>query len=519
MPPLLPSMSEGDPEGFQLDRFTIAVGIIVLLLVASGAWALITDYDLETSSVRYYWVEENYPATVTIGPDNEISLATNPTDPLNLIAGSKDYHLGSGPRACTDYRVWSGVFWSMDGGKTWENSLFPGFDEEGDPDPDNGLADYDCVSDPVVTFGPDGVAYYSGLAVDRGEDDPIFGQVDTSSGIWVARSLDNGSTWSRPKWVDRSDVAMEFHDKQWFTVDPYTNYVYVTWSQFYWLGTYFKVEISFSRLTDWEGNFQTRVLLGDYQTVSMSIQGSMPVVGPDGTIHVTWMDHSRGCLMYTRNDQQGAAATWDQPTCIADAQPAPRDDRDYRTPTFASLAVDTSNTNTSGNLYAVWEDQQWGDVDVAYIRSTDGGDTWEAPVSISPDPEGQFDGSWNFFGWLDVDANGLVHLIYYTEHWALQEGNDHLDVAYRYSEDGGVNWLDPYRLTTESFDPLLGYHQRGFPFIGDYNNIDTSCYPDGECWAYAGWADTRTGDSELWTAAIKVPLPEGKIDEMGVLWL
>ena len=49
MPPLLPSMSEGDPEGFQLDRFTIAVGIIVLLLVASGAWALISQKTLEFS--------------------------------------------------------------------------------------------------------------------------------------------------------------------------------------------------------------------------------------------------------------------------------------------------------------------------------------------------------------------------------------------------------------------------------------------------------------------------------------
>ena len=515
MPPLLPPLGEEPPGEFQLDRSTIAVGIVVLLLVASGAWALITDYDLESTSVRYYWVEDNYPATVTIGPDNEISLAANPTDPLNLIAGSKDYFLGEGPRACTDYRVWSGVFWSMDGGKTWENSLFPGYDEESDPDPDNGLADYACVSDPVVTFGPDGVAYYSGLAVDRGDTNPITGQVDTRSGIWVARSLDNGSTWSRPKWVDTSDSSIEFHDKQWFTVDPVTNYVYVTWSQFYWFVTYLKVEISFSRLTSWDNEFETRVLLGDYNTVSMSIQGSMPVVAPDGDIHVTWMDYDRLCLRHTRSANQGSS--WTTPQCAADASPAARDDRDYRTPPIAALAVDPSGADSSGNLYAVWEDDRWGEHDVAYIRSTDGGDTWSEAISISPD--GETEEAWQFFGWMDVDDNGLVHLIYYTEQWALMEGEDHLDVAYRYSEDGGVNWTDPYRLTTESFDPLLGYHQSGQPFIGDYINIDTSCYPDGQCWAYAGWADTRRGDSELWTAAIKVPLPEGTIDEMGVLWL
>jgi len=511
-------LPESDKASYSptIDGTTVAVGIVIMLMVAGGAWALVTGVG-KYEEPRYYWVELNYRATQTIGPDNEISLAANPTDPRNLIAGSKDYFLGEGDRACDAYRVWSGVFWSMDGGKTWENSLFPGYDEDGDPDPGNGLADYDCVSDPVVAFGPDGTAYYSGLAVDRGGDLPIIGVFDTRSGIWVARSLDNGSTWSRPKWVDRSETQNEFHDKQWFTVDPFTNYVYVTWSQFYWMGTYFKVEISFSRLTDWDSQFQTRVPLGDYISPSISIQGSMPVVGPDGTIHVTWMDHSRGCLRYTRSDRQGAASSWDTPRCVADAEPAPRDEREYRTPTFTSLTVDNSDANTAGNLYAVWEDRQWGDVDAAFTMSTDGGDTWSDPESLSPD--GEYEDSWNFFPWLDVDDNGLVHLIYYTEHWALMEDNDHLDVAYRYSSNGGVNWTEPYRLTTRSFDPLLGYHQRGQPFIGDYNQIDTSCYPDGESWAYAGWADTRTGESELWTAAIEVPLPEGTIDEMGVLWL
>src|SRR5688572_16516710 len=67
------------------------------------------------------------------GPGNEVSVAVNPIDPLNLAGGAKDYTVSyiSDTADCGEYTVWNGHFWSKDGGRTWANDLVPGF--VGDP--------------------------------------------------------------------------------------------------------------------------------------------------------------------------------------------------------------------------------------------------------------------------------------------------------------------------------------------------------------------------------------------------
>jgi hypothetical protein len=51
--------------------------------------------------------EVNFEITTENGPANEVTIAINPKNPKNLIAGAKDYTLG--PREGREgYRVWSG---------------------------------------------------------------------------------------------------------------------------------------------------------------------------------------------------------------------------------------------------------------------------------------------------------------------------------------------------------------------------------------------------------------------------
>jgi len=464
---------------------TFALATVALLLAAG---CLDDDGGGDDASERYL-VIPNYDATQTIGPDNEITLAVNPTDPLNLIGGSKDYFLGPDER-CGQYRVWSGVFWSRDGGVTWNNSLFPGYD-----DPSSPLGDFSCISDPVVVFGPDGTAYYSGLAY-ADSDLPEGGR---RSVIWVARSDDGGATWADPVYVtEPSEVSNLFHDKQWVAVDQFNGDVYVTWSGFTRppMGDW-TVRIFFSRSTDGGASFDGPVPLSEWMTYALDVQGSQPVVGPDGTLHVMWNDYQRGQMRYTRSYNRGL--TWEIPRSIGATVPLERYGRDYRTPTIPMMAVDASDGPHSGNVYIVWEDQRNNDPDVMLLRSTDGGDNFDAAVVISDD--GAYPQAWQFFGWIDVDEQGWVHLIYYDDHWARDTNASLLDVAYRLSTDGS-DWSAPLRLTPDSFDPLLAYHQTGTPFIGDYNNIDAI---NGTAWA--GFADTRTGASHLWVAEIPVPLP------------
>ena len=138
----------------------------------------------------------NFEVTTENGPANEVTIAVNPTDPNNLIAGAKDYTLGE-REGREGYRVWSGYYWSNDGGITWGNGLM------GYPDIENSvLGIYDEISDPVVAFGPDGTAYYSGLAVNyESKLIPGFPPRFVHNVIYVSKSTDGGKTYSQITFV------------------------------------------------------------------------------------------------------------------------------------------------------------------------------------------------------------------------------------------------------------------------------------------------------------------------------
>jgi hypothetical protein len=108
-------------------------------------------------------------------PQDETSIAINPTNPKNAIAGANDYRLGWGS---------SGFYATTDGGAHWYDGVKPF------PTNANQARDHiDGGGDPSVAFDRDGIAYYNDLHFMRENDE---------SGIFVARSTNGGFTWSRP---------------------------------------------------------------------------------------------------------------------------------------------------------------------------------------------------------------------------------------------------------------------------------------------------------------------------------
>lgn len=105
-------------------------------------------------------------------PQNETSIAVNPTDPDNLLGGANDYRLGFGS---------SGVYTTTDAGDSWYDAVIP-FPSL--PNGDN----LDGGGDPVIAFDRDGVAYYMEIN---------FNRTDDTGGIFVSRSTDGGFTWTR----------------------------------------------------------------------------------------------------------------------------------------------------------------------------------------------------------------------------------------------------------------------------------------------------------------------------------
>jgi hypothetical protein len=106
-------------------------------------------------------------------PQNETSIDTNPVVPKNLVAGANDYRLGWGT---------SGVYASTDNGQKWYGSVTPFPSVPGDDHVDGG-------GDPAIAFDRAGVAYYAQIRFERETD---------RNGIFVNRSTNGGFTWSRP---------------------------------------------------------------------------------------------------------------------------------------------------------------------------------------------------------------------------------------------------------------------------------------------------------------------------------
>ena len=62
----------------------------------------------------------NFPVHNAPGANNEPSVAVNPTNPDNIVAGGNDYETPNDDS-------WCGYYWSEDGGKSWTTGLLPGY--------------------------------------------------------------------------------------------------------------------------------------------------------------------------------------------------------------------------------------------------------------------------------------------------------------------------------------------------------------------------------------------------------
>src|SRR5712692_8915232 len=219
---------------------------------------------------------------------NEPSLAKNPTNPMNLIAGSNDE---IGLPACTDTtpsscpftagKSISGFYASMDGGQTW---------------PCQGLIDLsafgeNAFGDPAQAFDSKGNAYYGTLAF---PSPPTTEELATGlqADFFIAKSTDGGCHYSSSARVSGASPAI-FDDKDAITADanpssPFHDNVYASWTKFTTGGD----QILFSRSTDGGATFSNPLPIspGYNNNVVGGRQGSAVKVGLDGTVYVVWLD-------------------------------------------------------------------------------------------------------------------------------------------------------------------------------------------------------------------------------------
>jgi hypothetical protein len=457
-------------------RRLVAVAWIVAVLLSIGATAgRAANGPTRVTADRPTWwakylaltsgsfnpAEVSTPATVTVGPNvdvsneegpqSETSIAINPSNPSQVVAGSNEI-----------FRLPMRGYFSSDGGQTWGGVDLPL------PPPINRNG-FDFGSDPGVAWDTQGNVYYSYIVVFFSPTGRI-----TGSEVAVARSSDGGQSWTAT-FFNRSGGHGKFNDKPMITVDtnsssPFRDTVYVAWDT-----TVVappgpsSTGVKLSHSTDGGQTFSSPVDVSPTGGGQRFGIGADPFVAPDGTVHVAWNDISSAILEASSTDggRSFGPPHLISPTnvLIATVIPAQSSRGVLITP---ACGADTSTGPNLGNLYCSWADENGANgMDVFVSRSTTGGADWSTPVVVNDDPQGASNDQ--FFQWLSVDpTDGSVNLSWYDTR--LDPTHVSTNVFYSRSTDGGLTYDPNVIVTTEPTDESAPGADLGNQY-GDYEGI------------------------------------------------
>lgn len=379
----------------------------------------------------------------------EVAIAINPKNPDNLVGASFQTARPPLPRAG------SFTYVTMDGGQTWKTV------------PPQDPQDY-VQGDDAMAMDSDGTAYHAHLSFDGIR---IQRPRRAESGIIVSASRDGGLTWTDPvPAIDHINSVTPFEDKPGIVTDnaatsPYKGNVYLAWTRFDVYGSpdpQCHTHIYFTRSTDGGKTFAMPFRIsdnpGDCLDSDNTVEGAVPAVGPKGEVYVVWAGplglifkkSTDGGLTFGKDKVIGPMpGGWDFPM--------PGLDRANGMPV---TGVDLSNGPHRGTLYVNWIDERNGDLDVFVASSSDGGETWTAPVRVNDDP--LKNGKAQFFTWMAVDpVDGSVNTVFYDRRDT--EGTlTRLTMAR--STDGGRSFVN-HKIDLAPF----ACNER--VFFGDYSSI------------------------------------------------
>jgi hypothetical protein len=469
----------------------------------------------------------------------EEAIAINPTAPHNLVVGYNDSRIGFNHGAYA---------WSFDRGNTWGDQVPPFWQLILK---DNHTAD--AFSDPTATFDAKGNAYIGSILFNVVSPASAIAVMKSNAGIGGAFYHSPDSTLAfqtfrtSPAGVVASDNNPNIvNDKELMIADASPgsskkNNVYMTWTRFALatgVGVGFDSSIYFSQSTDggrtWSAGVEisgaSAAICGVFQGEAKvgacdQDQGSDPIVGPDGTIYVSYNNGNTPTIVNQQlmvkcpaSADCRLSASWTIPVRIADdvsAQPfstagdptsgcpAGRQclpPNGYRLSDYGALTVDQF-----GGLYFVWSDFRNGggtcnfglttaqtppcNNDVFYAFSTNGGATWSAPFNVTPASKFGPTAQWQAWGAVSPDG-GTLWVGYYDRSYGNCETTGCNDITLaKIARPGSVSPLVRYaRVTTSSMPNLVPANnplQAGF--LGDYMWVAT----DASGRPHVAWADTR----------------------------
>jgi hypothetical protein len=421
--------------------------------------------------------------------NNEPTIAISATDHDTLVAGANDYNTLNGDS-------WCGHYVSHDRGLSWRQGLLGGYPGG----PVNALTGFHGAGDPVIVSDSSGGFYYAGIAFKRARNplNPIgFGiNPGVDNCVFVARSTNNGDSFGKVVIVWYAlESLVRFDDKEWVAVDPNNaNNVYLAWVIF---TAMLVARLMLSRSTDGGQSWSTPITISETRSGELNLQGAAIVVDNQSAVHVTWIDYGTNSIRYAKSTDNGQS--FSTPVDVAPILPIPDPlpHCSYRTPDMTALAVDMSETETGGSLYVTWADYSSGDADVLLSYSHDGGSSWEGPVRVNNDTEGN--GADQFFPTVAVSAEGWVHVSFYDRR---QDPNDTmLEYWWAMSFDGGVGFAVNIPMSNTSFDGAWSRPDTN-DFIGDYTNIVANNETVAAVWCDMRDGSATAGQSNIYGAVV-----------------
>ena len=364
-------------------------------------------------------------------PIREVSLAASPSDASIMVAG----FIEDLPRA-QDVNCRS-VF-SVDAGRTWSSGgLTPLV-----------LKKSNCF-DPSVAADPAGVFYYGYLNLPRSFS-------TGESAILVARSTDGGRSFATSSVVVLPDPSLELVDKPYIAVDaqpasPLRGTVYVSYTSILPTASAIRVRASRDAGATWS-SAATVSRVAPFP--AGEVQGSLPVVAPDGSLYVFYADYAlpSGPLSIEFAKSSDGGSTWTPPADVAAGLPSPGQfrlknaDPAFGTDPFIGVIAESfpiAAIAGNGTIFVAWTDFPNGscvntgqsrppctNADVRLSVSKNGGKSWTVPIKVSDDT-GVAD---QFLPWIAVDPGGLLSLGWLDRR--LDPGNLNYDVFYTNTTDG-----------------------------------------------------------------------------------
>mgnify|MGYP003639787169 CR=1 FL=1 len=377
---------------------------------------------------RFELVQLKLPKDATYSTSQiEPSIAINPLNPKQMAAGS----------VLTDY------YYSTNGGKKWKSKTME--------------SSYGVYGDPVLMFDAKGKLYYTHLA--SYSKSTHLDRIVCQTTDKVCKKFNDGS-FTKPN-------GSKVQDKQWTVVNPATNTIYMTWTQFDAYDSSNPEDSSlivFAKSIDqgesWSDPIVISTFPGDCKDDDNTVEGAVPAIGPNGEIYVTWTG-PKGLVFQKSLD---GGTTWLNTERVLEPQHGGwtiEIPGIYRANGLPILKCDLSNGPNRGTLYLNWADQNNGedDTDIWLLKSTDGGDTWSKRIKVNQDKSKNH----QFFTWMTLDpSNGYLYFVYYDRRNYI---DNQTDVYISASRDGGTSFADT-RISHSPFTPDKGL------FFGDYLNID-----------------------------------------------